>query len=172
METANRAWEQYHQNQLQIFRDLLEHWISFDEQSNLQAMAQQISLQLERLTENQDQGTNEGVQKVFHRRSVLDSMREQLEHYQSKVSTYEENLQALNETLTDVYRTCDDLRERNDKLRNDSDRQAEEMTYLQQTNEALLQENQHLQHKIEEASRTPVIQRVESPREVIPSSIS
>lgn len=48
LEEANHAWQQYHQNQLEQFRHLLENWISFDENFTLEQIAPQIINQFEK----------------------------------------------------------------------------------------------------------------------------
>ena len=136
LEEANRAWEQFHQNQLKVFRDLLEHWISFDEQMNLEEMAQQISIEFDRLTQNENQA------------ETIESLKQQIEKYQIDA----QNVGDLNEKLNNVYQNCDELREQNE--------------FLQKQIDERNVKNQTLQQKLEELLHRPSIQRVESPREV------
>lgn len=49
LEEANRAWGIYHQNQLNLFRELLDGWIPIDESFTLEQAAQQIIQELEQL---------------------------------------------------------------------------------------------------------------------------
>ncbi len=46
---ANLAWQQFHQNQLEIFRNKLQDWILLDENSTLEQIAQQIVIQFDQL---------------------------------------------------------------------------------------------------------------------------
>jgi len=46
LDEDNRAWQQFHQNQLEIFREKLQNWISLDTNSTLEQIAQQILNQL------------------------------------------------------------------------------------------------------------------------------
>ena len=46
LEEANRAWQQFHQNQLELFRDKLHEHIVVDTNDSLEQIAQQILAQL------------------------------------------------------------------------------------------------------------------------------
>jgi len=56
LDEANRAWQQFHQNQLEIFRNKLQDWILLDENSTLEQIAQQIVTQLDQLANNNQLG--------------------------------------------------------------------------------------------------------------------
>jgi hypothetical protein len=56
LDEANRAWQQFHENQLGIFRNKLQDWILLDENSTLEQIAQQIVIQLDQLANNNQLG--------------------------------------------------------------------------------------------------------------------
>jgi hypothetical protein len=43
LEEGNHAWQQFHQNQLELFREKLQDWISLKPNSTLEQIAQQIA---------------------------------------------------------------------------------------------------------------------------------
>jgi hypothetical protein len=66
LQEANRAWEQYHQTQLEQCRQLLSNVMTFDEFTSMEQMAQQILHQFERLIVNNDSNDRIGMyQHVF-----------------------------------------------------------------------------------------------------------
>jgi hypothetical protein len=79
LDEANRAWQQYHQNQLELFRKNLEDWIFLDENSTLEQIGQQIINQLDqlgRLKQNDQQsGMNTSINSLEKntRKFFLDS---------------------------------------------------------------------------------------------------
>ncbi len=56
LDEANRAWQQFHQNQLEIFRNKLQDWIPLDENFTLEQIAQQIVIHLNELANNNQSG--------------------------------------------------------------------------------------------------------------------
>ena len=56
LDEANRAWQQYHQNELESFRKKLQNWILFDEKSTLEQIAQEIIVHLDQLGNNVTSG--------------------------------------------------------------------------------------------------------------------
>lgn len=54
LEEANRAWQQFHQNQLDMFRSKLQHLLPMDESFTLDQLAQQIIDYLELLERNKE----------------------------------------------------------------------------------------------------------------------
>jgi hypothetical protein len=65
LDEANRAWQQFHQNQLEIFRNKLQDWILFDDNSNLEQIAQQVIVQLDQLANSRENQSQLGM-KIFN----------------------------------------------------------------------------------------------------------
>lgn len=65
LDQANRAWQQYHQTQLENFRKQLQDWILFDENDTLEQIGQRIILQLDQLgsSKESDDQTGEIISK-------------------------------------------------------------------------------------------------------------
>jgi hypothetical protein len=66
---ANRAWQQFHQNELESFRNKLQDWISLDVNSNLEQYAQQIVTQLEQDKHSLLQNNNQ-IGKILPTRKI------------------------------------------------------------------------------------------------------
>ena len=64
LEEANRAWHQYHQTQLEIFRHQLKDWIPFDEHTSLEQMAQNIVNQFDQLATSYETDKQLGKHRV------------------------------------------------------------------------------------------------------------
>jgi chromosome segregation ATPase len=56
LDEANRAWQQFHQSQLEIFRNKLQDWIPLDDNFTLEQIAQQIVIHLNELANNNQSG--------------------------------------------------------------------------------------------------------------------
>jgi chromosome segregation ATPase len=168
LDEANRAWQQFHQNQLEIFRNKLQDWILLDENSTLEQLAQQIVIQLDQLANNK-QNTNQSD-------TTIESLNNQLINYQLNESMLAQNLEQLNQKLVDVHQECEEFREHNAQLilsKQQLEQQLEErqqlINDLQQQNNSFYLENQQLQSKLndmEQRLNQLAVQRVDSPREV------
>ena len=99
LDEANRSWQEFHQQQLGLFRQTMKDWISFDETSTLEKMAQQIVAQL-----SLDSSVS------------YESLGKQLSTYQQNESMLAENLEQLNKRLLDVHKQCEEFREHNAQL--------------------------------------------------------
>ena len=73
LEEANRAWNLYHQSQLEIFRQQLKDWIPFDEHTSLEQIAQNIVTQLDQLASSQERGEQIGKCQVLNTQSLSSS---------------------------------------------------------------------------------------------------
>ncbi|CAF4622746.1 unnamed protein product, partial [Rotaria socialis] len=182
LEEANRAWQQFHQSQLEIFRNKLQTSITIDDNFTLEQVAQQILIHFEQLEKSKE--------NVYasDSSSVIDSLQKQLTQYQFNESMLSQNLEQLNKKLLDVSRECDEFRENNaelivskqqlqerlqqiDEIQLSNDN-SEKLFQLQQQHDALSLENQQLQSKLIDMEKclspSPVhatIQRIDSPRE-------
>ncbi|CAF3326714.1 unnamed protein product, partial [Rotaria socialis] len=182
LEEANRAWQQFHQSQLEIFRNKLQTSITLDDNFTLEQVAQQILIHFEQLEKSKE--------NVYasDSSSVIDSLQKQLTQYQFNESMLSQNLEQLNKKLLDVSRECDEFRENNaelilskqqlqerlqqiDEIQLSNDN-SEKLFQLQQQHDALSLENQQLQSKLIDMEKclspSPVhatIQRIDSPRE-------
>ncbi len=58
---ANRAWQEYHENQLNLFRKNLEDWIFLDENTTLEQIGQQIINQFDQLGRNKQSEQQSGM---------------------------------------------------------------------------------------------------------------
>lgn len=177
LDEANHAWQQFHQNQLEIFRNKLQNWILLDENSTLEQIAQQILLQLDQLVNNKDSN------------ATIESLNQQLINYQYNETVLAQNLEQLNQKLLGVYQECEEIRENNaqlisskqqieqqleerQQLINDlqtTNTNTEQLIQLQQQNNTLNLDNQQLQSKLNDAEQRLsriTIQRIDSPREV------
>lgn len=192
LEEANRAWQQYHQSQLDIFRQALKDWIQCDDQSTLEQIAQHIIIRLNQLVNSNEHGYPSGREcsRSSNKRPLIvvtlgtdatsDSMQTQMGNYQLNESTLAQNLEQLNQKLIDAYAQCEEFREHNAQLiastqqieRQLSER-AEQFSQLQETYESLAVEHQALQRRsndmeqqLAQFSTSAVMKRVDSPREV------
>ncbi|CAF3904832.1 unnamed protein product, partial [Rotaria sp. Silwood1] len=187
LEEANRAWQQFHQNQLELFRHKLQDSIPLDDNFTLEQIAQQIFIHLQQLQNNKD-NTNQ-----LDANSTIDSVQQQLTKSQLNESILSENLEQLNQKLLDVYQECEEFREHNaqlilskqqleQQLQEQQQQQIDELQLsnsnaekfydLGQHNESLRLENQQLQFKLNDMEQrlnqlsvNSTIHRVESPRE-------
>ncbi|CAF1445487.1 unnamed protein product, partial [Rotaria sordida] len=177
LEEANRAWQQFHQNQLELFRQKLQNSIPLDENFTLEQIAQQVLIHLQQLENNNQLDTS----------STIDSLNKQLTNYQLNESILSQNLEQLNQKLLDVYRECEEFRDHNAQLilsKQQIEQQIDELQLsnnnlekfydLQQHNESLRLENQQLQLKLNDMEQrlnqfsiNSTIQRVDSTRENI-----
>ena len=69
LQEANRAWQQFHQNQVELFRSKLQDSISLDDNFNLEQIAQQILIHLNRLENQKDNDNQLGMK--FSRNKTL-----------------------------------------------------------------------------------------------------
>ncbi|CAF1445601.1 unnamed protein product, partial [Rotaria sp. Silwood1] len=187
LEEANRAWQQFHQNQLELFRHKLQDSIPLDDNFTLEQIAQQIFIHLQQLQNNKD-NTNQ-----LDANSTIDSVQQQLTKSQLNESILSENLEQLNQKLLDVYQECEEFREHNaqlilskqqleQQLQEQQQQQIDELQLsnsnaekfydLGQHNESLRLENQQLQFKLNDMEQrlnqlsiNSTIHRVDSPRE-------
>ncbi|CAF1375878.1 unnamed protein product, partial [Rotaria sordida] len=177
LEEANRAWQQFHQNQLELFRQKLQNSIPLDENFTLEQIAQQVLIHLQQLENNNQLDTS----------STIDSLNKQLTNYQLNELILSQNLEQLNQKLLDVYRECEEFRDHNAQLilsKQQIEQQIDELQLsnnnlekfydLQQHNESLRLENQQLQLKLNDMEQrlnqfsiNSTIQRVDSTRENI-----
>ncbi|CAF4270640.1 unnamed protein product, partial [Rotaria magnacalcarata] len=182
LEEANRAWQQFHQSQLEIFRNKLQTSITLDDNFTLEQLAEQILIHFEQLEKSKENAYPSDSS------SEIDSLQKQLTHYQSNESMLSQNLEQLNQKLLDVCRECDEFRENNaelilskqqlqerlqqiDEIQLSND-DSEKLFQLQQQNDALSLENQQLQSKLIDIEKClspssvhATIQRIDSPRE-------
>ncbi len=68
---ANLAWQQYHQNQLDLFRKNLEDWIFLDENTTLEQIGQQIINQFDQLAKNDQQSGMKISRNILSGRTFL-----------------------------------------------------------------------------------------------------
>ena len=192
LEEANRAWQQYHQSQLDIFRQALKDWIQCDDQSTLEQLAQHILIRLNQLGNSNEHDYPSGT---AHSRSsemrpstvvilgtdaTADSMQKQLTNYQLNESILAQNLEQLNQKLLDAYAQCEEFREHNaqliastQQLEQQSEERARQFLQLQETcdsltleNQALRQRSNDMEQQLAQFSTSAMMKRVDSPREV------
>ncbi|CAF4075815.1 unnamed protein product, partial [Rotaria sp. Silwood1] len=111
---ANRAWQQYHQNQLELFHNKLQDLIPLNENSTLEQIAHQISIYLNQLEYDRNlllQNNNPSDSTA----TIL-SLQEQLGKYQINETLLAQNLEQLNQKLLDLYKQCEEFREHNAQL--------------------------------------------------------
>ncbi|CAF3671069.1 unnamed protein product [Adineta steineri] len=143
---ANLAWQQFHQNQLEIFRNKLHDCISLDDSSTLEQIAQHIINHLDELQKNN----------------------------QLNESTHNQNLEQLNQKLIDAYKECEEMRENNAQLLVSKQQIEKKSEEQEQHNNNLNLDNQQLQMKLNDTEQrlsqmsvNSIVQRVDSPRENI-----
>lgn len=68
LDEANRAWSQYHQNQLDAFRDSLQERITLDSELDLGQMAVKIIGHLDELKTDSQSGTTRTTMPLFSHR--------------------------------------------------------------------------------------------------------
>lgn len=66
LDTANRAWQQFYDNQLNLIRDPLKDYVEFDPKSDFTQMIQTIAAQLQ--TNHQRSGENLSLTIEYHNR--------------------------------------------------------------------------------------------------------
>jgi hypothetical protein len=88
LDEANRAWQQFHQNQLEIFREKLKDLISIDPNSSLEQIAEKLLHQSGKI-----------FSLKFFRNISLDSIQKQLRDYQTNESILAQNLQERNQEI-------------------------------------------------------------------------
>ena len=150
LDEANRAWEQYHQTQLENFRRQLQDWISFDENDNLEQIGQRIILQLDQLASSKEQSD------LPTYTATIEALNKQIVNYQINESTVSQNIEQLNRDLLEVQDDCEDLRQDN--------------AQLVSSIEEMKQQNDSLQGKLHELEQRPSLsafQRVDPSREEI-----
>ncbi|CAF5118178.1 unnamed protein product, partial [Rotaria sp. Silwood1] len=174
LEEANRAWQQFHQNQLELFRHKLQDSIPLDDNFTLEQIAQQIFIHLQQLQNNKDNTNQLETRQQLHcvshyANSTIDSVQQQLTKSQLNESILSENLEQLNQKLLDVYQECEEFREHNaqlilskqqleQQLQEQQQQQIDELQLsnsnaekfydLGQHNDSLRLENQQLQFKL------------------------
>ncbi|CAF3466351.1 unnamed protein product [Rotaria sp. Silwood2] len=73
---ANRAWQQYYQNQLELFHEKLQDWISLDANASLEQIAHQIAMYLNQLAYERNlllQNNNPSGTKLFYEAFIFNS---------------------------------------------------------------------------------------------------
>ncbi|CAF1066100.1 unnamed protein product [Adineta ricciae] len=172
LDEANHAWSQYHQQQLDTFRNKLQDFIPLTNDADLEQMAQTILNFVDEVKTT----------------SQLDSTRAA----NNPVCNQNDTLEQISQKLVDAYKQCEDYRENNTQLlvsKQQLEEQveaqlqqinsfhlantnAEQLSQLQQYNESLTVENQQLQMKLNDMEQrfnqipsNGFIQRIESPRE-------
>ncbi|CAF4590242.1 unnamed protein product, partial [Rotaria sp. Silwood2] len=103
LDEANRAWQLYHQTQLQDFRSKLHGYLSVDENASFDIVAQQIIQKLSKEQEdlNESSQTIEKIDNEPHLESTndMESMRE----------SYMNTINELNQELLAMRKQCEDL---------------------------------------------------------------
>lgn len=149
LDEANRAWQQYHQTQLENFRKQLQDWISCDENDTLEQIGQRIILQLDQLASSKEQTD-------LPTNATIDALNKRIVGYQMNESTLTQNIEQLNQDLIDVQDDCEDLRQDN--------------AQLVSSVEEMKQQNDSLQVKLHELEQRPnlsAFQRVDPSRDEI-----
>ncbi|CAF3367171.1 unnamed protein product, partial [Rotaria sp. Silwood2] len=148
---ANRAWQQYYQNQLELFHEKLQDWISLDANASLEQIAHQIAMYLNQLAYERNlllQNNNPSDATA----TIL-SLQEQLAKYQNNESILAQNLEQLNQKLLDVYKQCEEFREHNAQLilsKQQVDKQLEEQEKeLKEYRSTIKNSKQHLDQHID-----------------------
>ncbi|CAF0953552.1 unnamed protein product [Adineta ricciae] len=114
LDEANRAWQQFHQNQLELLRDRFQGWFQIDPNSSFEQIIQQIFTHLNQSRLHQQSTLqNENLSDSY---ALIDSLQKQLSNYQNNESILVQNLEQLNQRLLDVYKQCEEFRELNSQL--------------------------------------------------------
>ncbi|CAF3634115.1 unnamed protein product, partial [Rotaria sordida] len=100
---ANRAWQLYQEAQLQNFRSKLHDYLSFDENTSLDSIAQQIVEQLSKERED----FNEKYQTLEKANDVLCS--ESTSNLESILESYMNTINELNQELLVMKKQCEEL---------------------------------------------------------------
>ncbi|UJR13672.1 hypothetical protein I4U23_000684, partial [Adineta vaga] len=159
LDEANRAWQQFHQNQIDFFRDKFHDWIQVDPNSTVDQIGQQILGYLNEL----NSGTSPITQSDRPSDSsvLLESLQKQLANYQYNESMLAQNLEQLNQKLLDVYKQCEEFRELNAQLiqsKQHVDKQLEErekqIHELQQLINQKLDSTSEIDHYVGEKKET------------------
>ncbi|CAF0830686.1 unnamed protein product [Adineta ricciae] len=114
LDEANRAWQQFHQNQLELLRERFQGWFQIDPNSSFEQIIQQIFVHLNQpRLDQQSTLQNENLSDSY---ALIDSLQKQLSDYQNNESILVQNLEQLNQKLLDVYKQCEEFRELNSQL--------------------------------------------------------
>ncbi|CAF1477950.1 unnamed protein product, partial [Rotaria sordida] len=114
LDEANRAWQQYYQNQIELFHDKLQDWIPLDMNLTLEQIIHQIVSYLNQL--EYDKNLSLQNNNPSDSTTTILSLQKQLAKYQNNESILAENLEQLNQKLLDVYKQCEEFREHNAQL--------------------------------------------------------
>ncbi|CAF4043397.1 unnamed protein product, partial [Rotaria sordida] len=114
LDEANRAWQQYYQNQIELFHDKLQDWIPLDMNLTLEQIIHQIVSYLNQL--EYDKNLSLQNNNPSDSTTTILSLQKQLAKYQNNESILAQNLEQLNQKLLDVYKQCEEFREHNAQL--------------------------------------------------------
>ncbi|UJR33572.1 hypothetical protein I4U23_021010 [Adineta vaga] len=154
LDEANHAWLQYHQNQLDMFRNKLQDFIPLESDSDLEQIAQTIINVI-------DDKHNEHVDQLNQK---LVDVYKQCEDYRANNAQLLLSKEQLEKQVEEQLQQINNFHLSNTN--------PEQLSHLQQHNDSLMLENQQLQMKINDMEQrvnqiavSPFVQRIESPRE-------